>query len=87
MSVRTSCSAVPALGDEAGPVEDGHVLLHGGETHGVGPGEGGDRQLAVHGAAEDVAPGPVAERVEDEVRPVLVRPLLPCQIYNHVVVD
>ena len=78
-------AAATVLVDEAGPLEDGHVLLHGGEAHGIGAGQRRHRQLPVHGAAEDVPPGPVGERVEDQVGPVFGRRLQ--QIYNHLVVD
>ena len=55
------------LGDQAGPLEDRDVLLHGREAHRVVAGQLGDALLAVDRPADDVAPGGVGQRAEDAV--------------------
>ena len=65
-------AAAAPLGQQAGPFQYGDVFLHGGEAHVVLRRECGDRVLPGEDAAQDVAPGPVGERVEQGVRPVLV---------------
>ena len=49
------------LGDQAGPLEHGDVLLHGREAHRVVPGQLCDALIAVQGAQHDVAPGGVGK--------------------------
>ena len=71
----------PLLADEARPLEHRDVLLHGGEAHPVGAGEGRHRPLALDHPGEDVAPGGVRERVEDQVDLRLRR----LRLYNHLV--
>ena len=55
----------PLLGDEARPLEDGDVLLHGREAHRVVAGDLGDALLAGDRAAHDVTPGGVGQGGED----------------------
>ena len=55
------------LADEAGPLEDGDVLLHRREAHRVVRGQLGDALLPVDRAAHDVTPGGVTQRAEDAV--------------------
>ena len=55
------------LGDQAGPLEHRDVLLHGGEAHGVVPGQLGDALAAAERAQDDVAPGGVRQGGEDLV--------------------
>ena len=55
------------LGDQAGPLEHGDVLLNGREAHRVVPGELGDTLRAVERAADDVPPGGVGQGREDEI--------------------
>ncbi len=68
------------LGDEAGPLQDGHVLLDGGEAHRVVDRQRGDRVVPAQAASHDVAPRRVGEGVEDVVRPARLLN------YNHKVV-
>src|SRR5215213_7501656 len=71
----------PLLGDETGPLEHGHVLLHRREAHGISLRESGDRRLAAGAAANDVASSRVGQGTEQLVD------LPGCQvIYNHSVV-
>ena len=55
------------LGDQAGPLEHGDVLLHGREAHRVVPGQLGDALVAVERAQDDVAPGGIRQGGEDVV--------------------
>ena len=55
------------LGDQAGPLEDGDVLLHRREAHRVVAGQLGDALLAVDRPAHDVPPGGITQRAEDAV--------------------
>ena len=71
---------VALLGDEAGPFEHGHVLLHGGEAHRVAAGERRHGVFLPHGDDRDVAPGGVGQCVEDRIRRASRI------IYNHMVV-
>jgi hypothetical protein len=75
-------AAIPALGDQPGPLEHGHVFLHGGERHVVARRQLADRRVGVHHARQDVAPCGVGERAEQLVE--VVRRRLTC---NHMVVD
>ncbi len=59
------------------------VLLDRREAHRVGVRETAHRQLAGHGAAQDVAPGRVGERVEEPIHIGLAQ----LRYYNHLVVD
>jgi hypothetical protein len=81
-SVRTSCPPTALLGDQAGPLQHGDVLLHRREAHRIGPRESRDRRLARRAAAKDVAAGGVGESMEQLVN-CPVRQV----IYNHMVVD
>src|SRR5919206_877859 len=49
------------LGDQAGPLEDGDVLLDRGEAHGVMAGQLDDALLGADRAADDVAARAVRE--------------------------
>src|SRR3712207_4787505 len=69
------------LADEAGPLEDGDVLLHCREAHRVVGGQLGYALLPVDRAAHDVPPGGIAQCAEDAV--VVEGDLHP---YNHTVV-
>jgi hypothetical protein len=77
-------SASLVLGDEVGPLEDGDVLLHGGETHRVTPSQVGHGVLALQHQPDDVPACRIGERMEQEVCSLRFRrsPL----IYNHAVV-
>ena len=55
------------LGDEAGPLEHGDVLLDGREAHRVVPGQLGDALIATERPQDDVAPGGVRQCGEDVV--------------------
>ena len=55
------------LGDQAGPLEDRDVLLHGREAHRVVAGQLGDALLAVDRPADDVAPRGVGQGAEHAV--------------------
>jgi hypothetical protein len=55
------------LGDEVSPLENGDVLLHGGEAHRVSPSQVGDGVLALQDQPDDVAAGPIGERMEQEI--------------------
>lgn len=58
------------LGDELGPLEDGDVLLHGGEAHRVTPGQRGYVVLAAQHQPDDVSACRIGERVEQQVGPL-----------------
>ena len=75
-------TAIPALGDQSGPLEHGHVLLHGSERHVVAPRQLADRRVGVHHAREDVPPRGVGERAEQLVEVVRRR-----LTYNQMVVN
>lgn len=72
----------PLLADQAGPLEQRHVLLDRGEADRIEPGERRYRELGLADPAKDVAPGGVAERLEQQIGPLLVGSLS----YNHMVV-
>src|SRR5262249_56793843 len=72
---------LPFLGDEPGALEDGDVLLHGGEAHRVALRQRRHAVPAPDGQRDDVAPSAVAKGVED---PVDIG--LGTLIYNHLVV-
>src|SRR5438128_11450170 len=55
------------LGDEVGPLEDGDVLLHGGEAHRVTPSQVGHGVLALQHQSNDVPPRRIGERMAQEV--------------------
>src|SRR4030095_15646345 len=55
------------LADEAGPLEDGDVLLDRREAHRVVGGQLGHALLSVDRAAHDVTPGGVRECAENAV--------------------
>ena len=68
MFVRTTLRRPRALlGDQARPLEDRDVLLHGREAHLVVPGQLGDALAAVECAQDDVAPGGVGQCGEDVI--------------------
>ena len=69
------------LGDQPSPLEDGDVLLHRREAHGVVVGQLGDALMAGHRAAHDVAPRGISQGAEDAV--VVEHQL---HSYNHTVV-
>lgn len=69
------------LGDQAGPLEDGDVLLHRSEAHRVATREARNRGLVGRAAAQDVATGRVCQRMEQTVNRVLGQ-----LTYNHLVV-
>jgi hypothetical protein len=52
-------ASVWLLGDQAGPLEDGDVLLHRSEAHRVATREARNRGLVSGAAAQDVATGRV----------------------------
>ena len=60
-------AAMASLGHEAGAFEHRHVLLHGGEAHGVAVGQARDRQLAVGRAAQQIASRHVGQGVQHVV--------------------
>ncbi len=72
------------LGDEVGPLEDGHVLLHRGKAHRVPASQVGDGVLTLQHQPDDVPAGPIGKRMEQEVCSLRVRCSRP--IYNHMVV-
>jgi hypothetical protein len=74
-------AALPLLDHQVRPLEHGDVLLHGGEAHGVGTGQGAHRRLAAQHPGDDVPPGRVGQGGEHAVHLVLVQ-----LTYNHVVV-
>ena len=55
------------LGDQAGPLEHGDVLLHRREAHRVVAGQLDDALLGIDRAADDVAPRGIGERAEQAV--------------------
>src|SRR5690348_17317146 len=57
----------PLLSYQRGPLQHGHVFLHGREAHRVLPCERGDRLLLGDHPGEDVAPGGVRQGLEDSV--------------------
>ena len=68
MLVRTTLRRPRALlGDQAGPLEHGDVLLDRREAHRVVPGQLGDALAAAERAQDDVAPGGVGQGGEDVV--------------------
>ena len=68
MFVRTTLRRPSALlGDQAGPLEHGDVLLHRREAHRVVPGQLGDALAAVQRPQDDVAPGGIRQGGEDVV--------------------
>jgi hypothetical protein len=71
-----------ALGNEFGPLQDGHVLLDGGETHWVEACQLRDGIVALKRLLDDAPSCRVGEGVEHLVGPVPVS-----RIYNHMVVD
>jgi hypothetical protein len=73
------------LGDEIGTLQNGDVLLHGGEAHGIAPCEVGDRVLTMERQPDDVATSRIGERVEQQIFPLRLYRL--DLIYNHMVVD
>src|SRR5262249_20920169 len=62
---------------EPGLLESLDVFRRGGERHAVRRGELADRLLALREALEHRAPGPVAQRAEDEIES--------CLLFNHAV--
>jgi hypothetical protein len=76
-------ASVPALGDEPGPLEYGHVLLHGSKRHVVLRGELADRRVGEHDARQDVAARHIGEGAEHLVERDGGRR----STYNHLVVD
>jgi len=72
----------PVLADQARPLEHRNVLLHRREADRVEPSERRDRQFPFGRAAEDVAPGGVAEGLEEQIGAPFRVP-----IYNHMVVS
>jgi hypothetical protein len=78
----TLASAVLPLCHEARPLEDGHVLLHGGKGHVVPGGQLGHGRFRGHHPCEDLTPRGVGEGPEQ-----LIQRLARCRsIYNHLVV-
>src|SRR5688500_8613003 len=69
------------LGDQAGPLQHGDVLLHGREAHRVSLRESRNRGLAGGAAAKNVAAGRVRQGMEQ-----FVDRLVSQLIYNHLVV-
>ena len=82
LSLPEALAAVGVLAHESGSLQDGDVLLHGGEGHVVGARELRDGRLAREGAAHDVAARRVGEGPEDPVH-LVVGELRLC---NHLVV-
>jgi hypothetical protein len=66
------------LGHESGALQDGHMLLHGGEAHRVLAGQGRDRVPLAQCAPDDVPSRAVGEGVEQLIGVGA--------IYNHSVV-
>lgn len=72
-------------GDQTGPLQHGHVLVHRGEAHRVDVGESRDRRLAACAAVEDVSARGVGQCVEQPVHLHLHLRLARSR-YNHLVV-
>jgi hypothetical protein len=53
--------------NEPGLPQDGHMLLHSGRAHRIQASQRRHRQRPAHGTADDVAPGAVGQRPEDEI--------------------
>ena len=67
LGAHQSFSAPSLLGDQAGLLEDGHVLLHRREAHRVALCECGDAPAVAGGDGQDVPSGPVRQSMEDAV--------------------
>jgi hypothetical protein len=61
-------AAVLALGHQARPLQDGHVLLHGGKGHVVSRGQLGDGRFGGHHPCQDVAPRGIGESPEQLIQ-------------------
>ena len=68
LGVHALLASAALLGDQAGALEHGDMLLHRREAHRVRLGQLRHRRLARDAAAKDVAPGRVGQRVEQLVR-------------------
>ena len=68
---------VPAPADQAGALEHPDVLRHGLQAHRIRLRQLLDRRLALAQPGHDVAPGPVAERGEHRVEPLVVDGAVP----------
>ncbi len=74
-----------SFGDELRSLENGDVLLYGGEAHRETPSQVRHGVLALQDESEYVASCRIGESVEQPVRP-LVYVRVPAT-YNHMVVD
>jgi hypothetical protein len=61
-------AAVLPLGHQAGPLEHGHVLLHGGKRHVIPSRQLGDRRLTAHHPRQDVTPRRIGKRPEQVIQ-------------------
>src|SRR5437868_2284841 len=71
------------LGDQPSPLEDGDVLLDGGEAHWVVAGQLDDALVGADRAADDVAPRLIGERAEHAIK----HGRRDVHIYNRMVVS